>query len=87
MGICNKFNVLKQQEFGNYQIDIYTKMEKDTNAVKSADFKYLLLNYHTNKFHIKKSKETRLFNFKSLANLGEVLNDFKNALTCCIKMP
>ena len=58
-----------------------------TAAVKSADFKYLLYNHHCKKFQMKVSRESRLFNFSSLANLAEVLSDFKNALKTCIKMP
>ncbi|CDW71794.1 UNKNOWN [Stylonychia lemnae] len=88
MGICSKYDVLKQPQDQNYMMNTYTKMDReDTNAIKSADFKYLLFNYHTSKFQVKISQESRLFNFKSLANLGEVLNDFKNALSVCIKMP
>eukprot|EP00347_Sterkiella_histriomuscorum_P009116 403342460 len=88
MGICSKYNVLKQHEPTSYMIDTFTKMDLgDTNAIKSADFKYLLFNQHTSRFQIKISQESRLFNFKSLANLGEVLNDFKNAPSVCIKMP
>ena len=45
MGICSKYNILKQPyESQNYMIDIYTKMQADSNAIKSADFKYLLFN-------------------------------------------
>jgi hypothetical protein len=55
--------------------------------VKQADFKYMLYNFHTSRFQVKTSSESRLFNFKSLLNLGEVLNDLQMALSACIKMP
>jgi len=89
MGICSKYNILRQQpyEAQNFLIDVYTRIEADSNAIKQADFKYLLFNHHTQRFQVKISQESRLFNFKSLANLGEVLNDLKNALSICIKMP
>lgn len=46
MGICSKYNILRQQpyEASNFMIDIYTKLEADSNAIKQADFKYLLFN-------------------------------------------
>ena len=79
MSMGNKFDVLRANvNNDDFEIKIFTKMQEgseDAHAVKQADFKYLLFNFHTNKFQVKTSSESRLFNFKSLLNLGEVLND------------
>lgn len=78
MSMGNKFNVLNALGDQDFKIDIYTKMKEGTDEAhirKQADFKYMLFNFHTNKFQVKTSSENRLFNFKSLLNLGEVLSD------------
>lgn len=78
MAMGSKYNVLSAQDRENFQIKIFTKMAEggeDAHVVKQADFKYMLFNFHTNKFQIKTSSESRLLSFKSLLNLGEVLND------------
>jgi hypothetical protein len=83
----NKFDVLKAQNRENMEIHIYTKKSEEALSVKHADFKYLLFNFHTNKFQVKTSTESRLFNSKSLLNLSMVLNSLDQALTSCIKIP
>ncbi len=86
MSMGNKFNVLDSR----FNYSIITKMKdsgNETLAMKQADFKYMLFNYHTNRFQVKTSSESRLFHFKSLHDLGSVLNDLKEAITSCIKRP
>ena len=72
-------------------MDTYTKMLEGTEEVhirKQADFKYMLYNFHTHQFQVKTSSESRLFNFKSLLNLGNVLSgELQEALNSCIKLP
>ena len=46
----NKFDVLSSQNKENMQIKIFTKNSEESLSVKHADFKYLLFNFHTNKF-------------------------------------
>ena len=49
----NKFDILSSQDKENFYIQIFTKMSEGTeeaHAVKQADFKYILFNFHTNKF-------------------------------------
>lgn len=50
MCLCNKFDVLSSQNKENMQIKIFTKNSEESLSVKHADFKYLLFNFHTNKF-------------------------------------
>ncbi len=83
----NKFDVLRASSRDNMDIFIYTKKSEEALSVKHADFKYLLFNFHTNKFQVKTSTESRLFNSKSLLNLSFVLNSLEQALTSCIKIP
>ena len=71
-----------QHSFDNqYRFESYIKLnddEKRQNEITSemsAKFKYLLFNYNENKFQIKKSQESRLFNFKCIKNLEEVIED------------
>ena len=61
--------------------------KKDMKSTIKAEFKYLLYNYHEEKFKVKQSFESRLFNPTSLANLDEVQNDIKEALKSCVKLP
>lgn len=78
MSMGSKYNVFTARDRENYQIMTYTKMSEgsdDAHAVKRADFKYMLFNFHTNRFQMKTSSESRLFSFQSLLNLGEVLSD------------
>ena len=53
----------------------------------SAKFKYLLFNYNENKFQIKKSQESRLFNFKCIKNIEEVLEDLSLDKEHLAKLP
>ena len=83
----NKFDTLKSRTHENMSIYTYTKKSEEALSVKHADFKYLLFNFHTNKFQVKTSTESRLFNSKSLLNLSEVLNSLESSLSSCIKIP
>jgi len=47
----------------------------------------MLFNHHEEQFKIKNSFESRLFNPSSLNNLDEVMNDLKEAVKCCVKLP
>lgn len=68
MSMGQKYNIFTARDKENYQIMTFTKMSieggsEDAHAVKSADFKYMLFNFHTNKFQVKTSSESRLFSF------------------------
>lgn len=92
MSMGHKFDIFTAVGKEDYKIMTFTKMSteggrEDAHAVKRADFKYMLFNFHTNRFQVKTSSESRLFNFKSLLNLSEVLYDLQMAHQSCIKMP
>lgn len=51
----DKYNVLSGSALAKENLDImiYTKMkdgQEEAHAVKQADFKYMLYNFHSNKF-------------------------------------
>ena len=52
----------------------------------SASFRYLLFNYHQNNFKVKELKEDRLFSYRSIMNLDEVIEDF-SMVGHCTKVP
>jgi len=88
MSMGNKYNLIKNCEAEKYQIDVFTKYESESGIQAStADFKYLLFNEYSEEFSVKYASENRLWKFTSLANLVDVLHDFKSAITSCIKLP
>ena len=53
MSMGKKYNVLSAYDRENFQIEIFTKLKggsEDPHSVNQADFKYMLYNFHTNKF-------------------------------------
>ena len=53
----------------------------------SAKFKYLLFNFHENQFQVKQAQENRLFNFRSIVNIEEVIDDFSQINENLFKVP
>jgi hypothetical protein len=48
MGMGSMHHLLSLLEFHKYQFDAYLQYNNDTTNQKSANFKYLLFNYHQN---------------------------------------
>ena len=78
---------LKFYETDTYSLECFVHFDHDITDEMSAKFKYLLFNFHTNQFQIKSSQESRLFNFKSITNLDETLDEFSMIHESCTKVP
>lgn len=87
LGIGEMHHRLKFYDDDRYQYEAYVHLNHSISDEMSAKFKYLLFNYHENKFQIKQSQEDRLFNFKSISNLDEVLEEFSQINEACVKVP
>lgn len=72
-----RLNLLRDEQQKDHEI---------TNEM-SAMFKYMLYNPISGQFQIKYSRESRIFNFRSILNLDEVIADFKSLRESCIKVP
>ena len=70
-----------------YVFEAWVNLQDNIKDEMSAKFKYLLFNYYDNRFQIKNSQESRMFNFRSLLNMEEVIEDFSQVGESLVKVP
>jgi hypothetical protein len=72
-GIGDMHHILSSKDTEVIELNPYVKLDHDIGEEMSAEFKYLIYNFHKGSFQVKRVIENRLFNYSSISNIDESL--------------